>query len=209
MTRLVIVGAGGHAAVVAEAAQLEEAWDDICFIDDRYPDLDEIIGLPVVGDLSAAQKLKADGADFIVAIGSNRTRLELHKKIADSGGHLVSVVHPSASVSRSAIVRPGAAIMAQAAINARTTIGDACIVNTGVTIDHDCQIESGVHVSPGAHIAGGVSVGEKTWIGIGASVINNVSIGGSAIVGAGATVLSDVPANQTVVGIPARGIVRR
>ena len=53
MTRLIIVGAGGHAAVVAEAAQLERAWDEICFIDDKYPGTREIIGLPVVGDLSA------------------------------------------------------------------------------------------------------------------------------------------------------------
>lgn len=209
MTRLVIIGAGGHAAVVAEAAQLEGPWDDICFIDDKYPDLGEILGLPVVGDLSAAHTLTADGADFIVAIGSNRTRLEVHQSIAHGGGQLVSVIHPSAAVSSSAVVQPGAAILAQAAINARTTIGVACIVNTGVTIDHDCQIESGVHISPGARLAGGVSVGERAWIGIGASVINNVSIGSAAIVGAGATVLGDVPANQTVVGIPAREIVRR
>lgn len=209
MTRLVIVGAGGHAAVVAEAAQLVEAWDDICFIDDKYADLNEIMGLPVVGDLSSVQELKGDGVEFIVAIGDNQTRLKLHQDIAENGGQLVSVVHPSAAVSRSAVVQPGTAIMAQSAINARTTIGVACVVNTGATIDHDCQIESGVHISPGAHLAGGVSVGERAWIGIGASVINNVSIGSAALVGAAAAVLSDVPANRTVVGIPAREIVRR
>jgi len=209
VTRLVILGAGGHAVVVAEAAQLEGAWDDICFIDDTYPDGSEIIGLPVIGDLSAMQELKNDRVEFIVAIGNNYTRLEQHQKIASSGGHLVSVIHPSASVSRSAIVQPGTAVMAQTAINARTTIGVACIVNTGATIDHDCLIGSGVHISPGARLAGSVSVGDRAWIGLGASVTNNVSIGSAAIVGAAAAVLGDVPANQTVVGIPAREIMRQ
>lgn len=203
MNRLVIVGAGGHAAVVAEAAQLDGIWDDICFVDDKYPDIDEIIGRPVVGDLSAVQKLSVDGASFIVAIGNNETRLKVHEKIARNGGHLVSVIHPSAAVSHSAILQPGTAVMAQAAINARTSIGIACIVNTGATLDHDCRLESGVHISPGANLAGGVTVGERAWIGLGASVINNVSIGSAAVVGACAAVLTDVPANRTVVGIPA------
>jgi len=209
MTRLVIVGAGGHAAVVAEAAELEGTWGDICFVDDKYPGLSESIGLPVVGDLSAVPELQAGQAKFVIAIGDNRTRLEIHQKIVSAGGQLVSIVHPAATVSRTAIVQPGSVILAQAAINARTTIGAACIVNTGSIIDHDCVIASGVHISPGANLAGGVSVGERAWIGIGASVINNVSIGSNAIVGAAAVVLGDVAADQTVVGIPAREIVRR
>jgi len=208
MTRLIIVGAGGHAAVVAEAAQLAGPWDDICFVDDKYPDIDEIVGFPVVGELSAIPKLQTDQTEFIVAIGNNQTRLELHEKIESSGGRLVSVIHPSASVSPTAIVKPGTVILAQAAINARATIGVACIVNTGATVDHDCQIESGVHISPGANLAGGVSIGTRAWIGMGASVINNVSIGSAAIIGAAAAVLSDVAANQKVVGVPAREIVR-
>lgn len=208
MTRLVIVGAGGHAAVVAESAQLQGAWDDICFVDDKYPDLTEVIGLPVIDDLAAVERLQGEQAQFIVAIGSNDTRLRLHKSIAGVG-RMASVVHPSATVSRSAIVQPGTAIMAQAVINARAKIGAACVVNTSATIDHDCVIGSGVHVSPGANLAGGVSVGEAAWIGIGASVTNNVSIGAAAIVGAAAAVVGDVAPNQTVVGIPAREMVRR
>ncbi len=209
MTRLVIVGAGGHAAVVAESAQLQGTWDDICFIDDRYPDLSDIVGLPVVGDLAAVQSLRSDGAEFVIAIGNNTTRLNLYRSIAGEGGQMVSVFHPSASISRSANVEPGTVVMAQGVINARTKIGVACIVNTGATVDHDCVIDSGVHVSPGANLAGSVSVGERAWIGMGANVANNVSIGRDAIVGAGAAVLNDVAADRTAVGVPARELVRQ
>jgi len=208
VTRLVIVGAGGHAAVVAEMADLVGAWENICFIDDKYPDLASIIDLPVVGNSSAIPGLINDKADFVIAIGNNQTRLKLHHEIVETGGRVVSVIHPSAVVSPSVILEKGSVVMAQAVINARTTIGAACIINTGATVDHDCRLEPAVHISPGAHLAGGVSVGEQTWIGIGASVVNNVSIGASVIIGAGAAVLDNVPAHQTVVGIPAREISR-
>ena len=209
MTRLLIVGAGGHAAVVAEMAELVGAWEQICFVDNKYPDLTSIIDLPVVGNSSAIPGLISDEADFVIAIGNNQTRLKLHHEILDAGGRVVSVVHPSAVVSPSAMIEKGSVVMAQAVINARTTIGAACIINTGATIDHDCRIEPAVHISPGAHLAGGVSVGEQTWIGIGASVVNNVSIGSNSIVGAAAGVLNDVPAGRTVVGTPAREVSTR
>ena len=209
MTRLVIVGAGGHAAVVAEAAELQGAWDDICFVDDKYPDVDEVLGFPVVGDSSAVHALISDQVEFIVAIGDNGTRLELHRQIDDSGGHFVTVVHPSACVSSSARVQPGTVILAQAVVNARATIDVACIVNTAATIDHDCEIQAAVHISPGAHLAGGVSVGERAWVGIGASVMNDVSIGSNAVIGASAAVIADVETNSTAVGVPARRISHR
>ena len=203
MTQLVIVGAGGHAAVVAEAAELVGVWEQICFVDDKYPELSNIIDLPVVGNFSAIPDLVNDNAEFVIAIGNNRTRLKLHREIVEAGGRVVSVIHPSAVVSASATIEKGTVVMAQAAINARATVGAACIINTGATIDHDCRLESAVHISPGAHLAGGVSVGECSWVGIGASVVNNVLIGSNSIVGAAAGVLKDVSADVTVVGTPA------
>ena len=208
MTRLVIVGAGGHAAVVAEAARLQGEWDDICFIDQQYPDVSQVIGLPVVGNMTFVASLQADDVEFIVGIGDNDTRLKVHEELSSDGAGFAVVVHPSASVSRSASVQSGTVIMAQAVVNARSTVGVACIINTGATVDHDCQLGSAVHLSPGVNIAGGVSVGTKTWIGIGAVVVNKVSIGDGVIVGAGAAVLDNVPAHQTVVGVPAREINR-
>jgi len=209
VTCLVIVGAGGHAAVVAEAAQLQGAWEEICFIDDKYPGVTEIIGLPVVADTSSIIKLITDNVAFVVAIGDNDLRFRLHQQIEKAGGHMVSIIHPSASVSCSAMVQPGTVILAQAVVNARATIDVACIVNTAATIDHDCEIQAAVHISPGAHLAGGVSVGERGWVGIGASVMNDVSIGSNAVIGASAAVIADVETNSTVVGVPARQISRR
>ena len=77
-----------------------------------------------------------------------------------------------------------------------------------VEIDHDCVLADGVHVSPGAHLGGMVNVGKMAWIGIGASVKQCVKICENVIVGAGAAVVNDIASGLTVVGVPARELVK-
>jgi serine O-acetyltransferase len=74
-------------------------------------------------------------------------------------------------------------------------IGSNCWINQQVTIGYSARNESPV-------------IGDNVVINAGAKVIGGVSIGDNSKVGANAVVVKDVPANVTVVGVPAR-IVRR
>jgi sugar O-acyltransferase (sialic acid O-acetyltransferase NeuD family) len=200
---LLIIGAGGHGKVVADTA-LALGWSGIAFLDDRAPDLPEPLGLPVLG---ALRDLQAEAGGFghaIVAIGDSRLRLTWSQRCREAGLQIVSLIHPSAAVSRFAQLEPGSVVFAQAAINADARLGAACIINTGATVDHDCLIGAGVHVCPGAHLAGEVRVGDGAWIGIGAAIRQGINIGAHATVGAGAVVVADVAESATVVGVPAR-----
>lgn len=55
---------------------------------------------------------------------------------------------------------------------------------------------------------GNVKVGDGAYIGTGATIRQAVTIGAGAIVGMGAVVLKDVPAHQTVLGNPAKPLVK-
>lgn len=48
------------------------------------------------------------------------------------------------------------------------------------------------------------NIGDNVFIGAGARVLGDITIGDNAVVGANAVVIHDVPADTTVVGIPAR-----
>ena len=202
MNRLAILGAGGHARVVADAAEAC-GWLEIILFDDAWPDVPQE-PWPVLGVGSDLETRLADFDGVVVAIGANSVRLDKHRRLTRLGAQMTSIIHPAATVSRHTVLGPGSVVFAGAVINPGVQIGHAAIINSAATIDHDCRLGHGVHVSPGANIAGGVEIGNETWVGIGASVRELVSIGARAIVGAGCAVVASIPDDLTVIGVPAR-----
>jgi sugar O-acyltransferase (sialic acid O-acetyltransferase NeuD family) len=209
MSALLILGAGGHAKVVAETALASGVASRIAFLDDRCSGLDQLphlLGWPVIGPL--AQALEPAFLDrfpaAVVAIGHSRPRLDWIEKLQHAGYALPVLIHPTSWFSPSAQLGPASVVFAQAAVQAQASIGMGAILNTGCSVDHDVRLADGVHICPGSRLAGGVHVGTRSWIGIGSSVIQQVRIGADVTVGAGAAVVRDLPDGVTAVGVPAR-----
>ncbi len=203
MSNLYIIGAGGHAKVVGEIAELN-GYNNLVFIDDDWPDKKNCEHWIVESSFKNFQNKSLDTFEYIVAIGDNHQRMSVMKEMESSSGMLITLIHPSALVSKYSSIGAGTIVMANATINPFCNIGPGCIINTNSSIDHDCILESGVHISPGVHLAGQVFVSTNTWIGLGASVIQNCKIGHNVIIGAGSTVINNVSDNTKVVGSPAR-----
>jgi sugar O-acyltransferase (sialic acid O-acetyltransferase NeuD family) len=201
--RLAVLGASGHGGVVADAA-LASGWQEVVFFDARWPDLAALGPWAVAGDGARLIATRAEFDGVVVAIGANRVRLERFRTLAAMGAIMVTILHPSATVSRFASVGAGSVLCAGAIVNPFANIGTAAIINTAATVDHDCHLADGVHVSPGAHLGGSVTVGEASWIGIGATVRQGITIGSDVVVGAGASVISTIGDAITVAGVPAK-----
>jgi len=206
VTQLIILGAGGHGAAVAEAAVLNGEWNAVVFRDDSLDKGTIVVGCPVTGDTSVTEGGIERDCYYFVAFGDNKKRSTALALLEEYGATIAKIIHPSAVVSPTAIIGKGTVVCAGAVINARAKIGSGSIINTSASVDHDCKLGQFVHISPGANLAGGVSVGDESWVGIGASIRDGVSIGSNCIVGAGSAVLSDIEPGQTVAGVPARKI---
>ncbi|MDZ5016926.1 hypothetical protein GNF72_17230, partial [Clostridium perfringens] len=76
MDNLLIIGAGGHGKVVAEAAELEKKYDKISFLDDRE-DIKNIYNFKIVGKIDEYVNFANYYKYAFVAIGNNEKRLEL------------------------------------------------------------------------------------------------------------------------------------
>lgn len=203
-SKLVIVGAGGHARVVIELFRATGC-HEICGCTSDSADTGDVLGVPVVGTDDVLPELFRRGVrSLFVAIGANQARLKLGRQWREFGFTLPSVVSPAATVSPSAEIGLGVAVMAGAVINASSCVADLAIVNTGAQIDHDCTIGAGVHLGPGSILAGNVQVGEGAFLGVGAKVIPGVRIGAHSVLGAGSVVIRDLPDRVLAVGVPAR-----
>lgn len=200
LKNVVIIGAGGHAKVIADIVLLNG--DNLVgFLDDddKKQNVDIYENHKVIGKVRDAERYSE--SYFIIAIGDNHARA----KVADSlSVNYYTAIHPKATIAGTAKIGEGSVIMAGAVVNPDTIIGKHCIINTACSIDHDNRIGDFVHISPGAHLAGTVSVGDYSWICAGATVINNISIKNDIIIGAGATVISNAIKSGTYVGTPAK-----
>jgi UDP-perosamine 4-acetyltransferase len=204
---VLIIGAGGHGKVVLDILRAGGEVNPVGFIDaDASLSGTQVAGLEVLGGPNLLPKLRKKYNFAIVAIGDNRARRRYAATARDAGFELINAVHPSASVSRSATLGKNVVIAAGAVVCAEATIADSVIVNTSAVVDHECVIGEAAHVAPGALLAGRVRIGEEAFVGLGAKIIQCLTIGEHSTVGAGAVVIEDVPAQVTVVGVPARTV---
>ena len=198
---VIIIGAGGHAKVIADII-LSSGDNLVGFLDDDDAKQGKVIykEYRVIGKVSDSFKYK--DKYFVVAIGDNRVRAEITDKYDELNWY--TAIHPKVVIADTVKIGDGTVIMAGVVINPDTTIGRHCILNTACSVDHDNIIGDYVHVSPGASLAGTVSVGDYSWICIGATVINNVGIVKNVVLGAGATATDNIDEPGIYIGTPAR-----
>ncbi|WP_447978418.1 acetyltransferase [Candidatus Nitrospira bockiana] len=210
--RSIILGAGGHAQVVADIliGMLEQdpQLSLLGFLDDDASKWGQkLLGLPVLGPLNMLPHLGHDSA--VVAIGDNKTRAQLVTALLASGEHLLTAIHPRAILGRAVNLGPGSMVCAGVVINTGAELGCGVILNTSAVVEHHCQVGRFSHVAPRACLGGEVRLGEGVLIGLGAVVLPRRRIGDWTIVGAGAAVIDDIPAGSKFAGVPARPLRSR
>ncbi|PRB75433.1 acetyltransferase [Pseudomonas sp. MYb185] len=186
---LLVLGAGGHGKSVAEAALLGGQWNAVLFLDDAWPDVTEALGCEVRGKVADIAQFASCCEGAIAAVGNNSVREHWIGLIEQAGIELVSVVHPKAWVSPSAMVGAGTAVMAGAVVGTVSKVGKGAIINANATVDHDVVMEELSHIGVGVQLAGGVRVGARAWLQAGSSCGYHVVVEAGVKLGPG-TVLA-------------------
>ncbi len=207
LPELILLGAGGHASVVAESA-VAAGWKILGYVANE-PTRETgcpAMNVPWLGPLdkptSDGLRLISGSTKLHAAVGDARVREAWSARFPRE--RFATIVHPGAWISPSATVGPGSYVGAFAVINATASIGLATIINTAAIVEHGVKIGNWSHCAPRSTLAGLVEIGERVLIGAGAVVLPFVKVGGDAIVGAGSVVHRDVDAASTVAGTPAR-----
>jgi serine O-acetyltransferase len=103
-------------------------------------------------------------------------------------------IHPAATVGKGIFIDHGSGVV----IGETAEIGDGCTIYQGVTL-------GGTSLSHGKRHP---TLGRNVTVGVNSSVLGAIVLGDNAKVGGGSVVVKDVPANATVIGVPARVVAR-
>lgn len=103
-------------------------------------------------------------------------------------------IHPGAKIGRGVFIDHGSGVV----IGETAEIGDGCTIYQGVTL-------GGTSLSHGKRHP---TLGRNVTVGVNSSVLGAIVLGDNAKVGGGSVVVKDVPANATVVGVPARVVMQ-
>jgi sugar O-acyltransferase (sialic acid O-acetyltransferase NeuD family) len=198
---LLVIGAGGHARAVIDAV-LSSGKFPLGLIDLNYKNQEEnILSIDVLGNIDLLNKYNPKETSVIIAIGDNHHREEMFFLTKNMGFKLLTVIHQTANISKSAVIGEGVFVSSGAIINSEANIGDNTIINSGVIVEHETNIGSHCHLAPGVKVGGRSSIEKSSFIGIGSSIANSINIGHQATIGAGSVIIKDVESNSTVVGI--------
>lgn len=208
MKPVLVIGAGGHARVIAD--MLRRLGMNIAAFAETNSERvgGNLLGVPVISEEDALEKFARDGV-AANSIGSTDAaglchRAEVFNTYKSCGFVFPILVHPSATVAMDVRIGEGVQVMAGAIIQPNCDIGENSLINTHASVDHDCILGVGVHVAPGAILSGGVTIGAHSHIGAGAVLIQGVRVGAGSTIAAGAVVIHDIPAGTLVVGVPAK-----
>ncbi len=103
-------------------------------------------------------------------------------------------IHPAAKIGKGIFIDHGSGVV----IGETSEIGDGCTIYQGVTL-------GGTSLSHGKRHP---TLGRNVTVGVNSSVLGAIFIGDNAKIGGGSVVVKDVPANATVVGVPARVVAQ-
>jgi sugar O-acyltransferase (sialic acid O-acetyltransferase NeuD family) len=213
LQKIVVIGAGGFAREVMDIIDAINAVSptfEPCgyLVEEAYFTLGaRINGLPMLGTLEWLRN--RDDVLAVGGIGAPEVRRRMMSEAEALGIRFATLVHPHAVLTRWTTLGVGTVVTAGCILTNGISIGRHAQLNLHCTVGHDAVLDDFATLAPGVHVSGSVRLGEGCYVGTGANIIERKTLGAWSVVGAGSTVVSDVPANSTVVGVPARVIKTR
>lgn len=217
MKRLAIFGASGYGREVLPLVRQQYQSDlasgsaDLVFVDDQ-PIATNVNGQRVLTYVEWLAE-PASSRLMSVAIANSYVRQELVARCAADGVQFYEARATNVVQLDDVKLGEGAVLCPFVTLTSNVRIGKHFHGNIYSYVAHDCVIGDFVTFAPGVMCNGNVHVEDHSYIGTGAVIKQGkpgqpLVIGRGAVVGMGAVVTKSVPPGVTVVGNPARPLIK-
>lgn len=207
MTQLIgVYGSGGCGRGILPLLRAQYPKAELIFIDDG-----QATGYTNGHDIltwADFLEYQADEKAVSIAIAASFIRQTLAEKCAAADIPLIEARAASVVQMDEVFIDEGACLSPFVTLTTNIHIGRCFQANLYSYVEHDCVIGDFVTFAPGAKVNGNVTIGDHAYIGSGAVIRQGVTIGARAVVGMGAVVIRNVPPGETVVGNPAKTLIK-
>lgn len=215
MKQVAIFGASGCGRGVMPLARDQWAASgephSLVFVDD-HPPAAECNGHPVL-TYNQWMALPASSRLINIAIANSAVRQKLVERCMADGVQFFEVRAANVVQLDDVQLGEGAILCPFVTLTSNIRIGKHFHANLYSYVEHDCLIGDYVTFAPGVKCNGNVAIEDHAYIGAGAIIKQGqpgrpLVIGRGAVVGMGAVVNKSVPPGVTVVGNPARPLLK-
>ena len=203
MQKVIIIGAGGHAAEIDEYIRYSRAkstgsfFDIAGFIDDN-PDSYKAyqFSAPFLGSIKDHQ-VRQD-VEYLIGIANLEHRRRITELLLAKNARFASFVHPDIYLSASATIGQSVIIAPNVNIGPNVIIGDFTLINSRCSLGHDTRIGMYNFISPNVCFSGFTSIGDENLFGINSATIPGIHVGNRNKIAAGMVLDKPVGDDTTV-----------
>lgn len=207
MSRLIgVYGAAGCGRGIMPLLRAQYPQSELVFIDDGQAP-GQVNGYNILTWFDFLECQASEKA-VSIAIAASHVRQTLAEKCAAANIPLIEARAASVVQMDKVVIGDGACLSPFVTLTSNIRIGRCFHANLYSYVEHDCIIGDFVTFAPSAKVNGNVTIGDHAYIGSGAIIRQGLTIGAGAVVGMGAVVTRDVPPGVTVVGNPAKPLIK-
>ncbi|MEL1243405.1 acetyltransferase [Flavobacterium sp. DGU11] len=202
MIRIIIIGAGGHAAEIDEyiayANKLNGNQDYTVagFIDDNEGSYGVYsFSGPFLGDIQ--NHIVDKDAKYIMGIANLAYRKKITEDFIGRGASFLTFIHPLAYVSQSAKIGEGVVMGPYVNVGPNVVIGNYTLINSRASMGHDTKVGDYNFISPNVCFSGFTTIGDGNLFGINSASIPKVTIGNGNKIAAGMIIDRDIEDDTT------------